>query len=179
LPEWADAGWLVPIDQYKTLTAYNADASDFCNSIDDHKAKQYGLTYYTDYMGFIYDSELLHGGHRFAADDTWAEVPTRRGPSNQRSLRMASTRLDGAGDLADQSFSPPWCSRMADVSSMTRRCRDAGGRLLAALRWLVDAVHKHKILSPACVETGELSGLKSFSSGQHAFDLSQISPAHT
>ena len=31
LPGGADAGWLVPIDQYKTPTAYNADASDFCN----------------------------------------------------------------------------------------------------------------------------------------------------
>jgi multiple sugar transport system substrate-binding protein len=32
-------------------------------------------------------------------------------------------------------------------------------------------VHKDKILSPSCVETGELAGLKSFSAGQHAFGL--------
>src|SRR6201982_4337919 len=30
LPEWADAGWLVPIDQYKKLTAYNNAVDDFC-----------------------------------------------------------------------------------------------------------------------------------------------------
>jgi multiple sugar transport system substrate-binding protein len=40
-----------------------------------------------------------------------------------------------------------------------------------ALRWIVDAVNKHKIVSPACVETGELNGLKAFSSGNHAFAL--------
>lgn len=40
-----------------------------------------------------------------------------------------------------------------------------------ALQWIVDAVNKHKIVSPACVETGELNGLKSFTSGNHAFAL--------
>ena len=56
----------MPIDQYKTLTAYNADASDFCNQSMIYKGMQYGLTYYTDYMGFIYDNELMQkaGSHR-------------------------------------------------------------------------------------------------------------------
>jgi multiple sugar transport system substrate-binding protein len=40
-----------------------------------------------------------------------------------------------------------------------------------ALQWIVDAVNVHKIVSPGCVETGELAGLKSFSSGNHAFAL--------
>jgi multiple sugar transport system substrate-binding protein len=40
-----------------------------------------------------------------------------------------------------------------------------------AMRWLVDAVQKHKVLSPSCVETGELAALKAFSSGEHAFGL--------
>jgi multiple sugar transport system substrate-binding protein len=41
----------------------------------------------------------------------------------------------------------------------------------AALQWVVDAVNKHKIVSPACVEIGELNGLKSFGWGNHAFAL--------
>ena len=32
-------------------------------------------------------------------------------------------------------------------------------------------MQKHKIVSPSCVETGELAALKSFSAGQHAFAL--------
>ncbi|MDN3722607.1 hypothetical protein QW131_33570 [Roseibium salinum] len=40
-----------------------------------------------------------------------------------------------------------------------------------ALQWVVDAVHKHKIVSGGCLETGELSGLKAFASGNHAFAL--------
>ena len=31
----------------------------------------------------------------------------------------------------------------------------------------MDAVNKHKIVSPACVEIGELNGLKAFTSGNH------------
>ena len=40
-----------------------------------------------------------------------------------------------------------------------------------ALTWVVNAVNKHKIVSPACVEIGELNGLKAFTSGQHAFAM--------
>ena len=40
-----------------------------------------------------------------------------------------------------------------------------------ALQWVTDAVNKHKIVSPACVEIGELNGLKSFGSGNHAFAM--------
>jgi multiple sugar transport system substrate-binding protein len=40
-----------------------------------------------------------------------------------------------------------------------------------ALQWVVDAVNRHKIVSPGCVETGELAALKAFSSGNHAFFL--------
>jgi multiple sugar transport system substrate-binding protein len=40
-----------------------------------------------------------------------------------------------------------------------------------AMQWVVDAVNKHKIISPACVEMGELNGLKAFGAGNHAFAL--------
>jgi multiple sugar transport system substrate-binding protein len=60
--------------QYKTLTAYNADASDFCNQSMIYKGMQYGLTYYTDYMGFIYDNELMQKAGLALPPTTWAEV---------------------------------------------------------------------------------------------------------
>jgi multiple sugar transport system substrate-binding protein len=40
-----------------------------------------------------------------------------------------------------------------------------------AMQWVVDAVKKHKIISPACVETDEINGLKAFGAGNHAFAL--------
>src|SRR6266436_3067892 len=52
LPEWAEAGWILPIDQYKSLTAYNSDVDKFCVDSMSYNGKQYGVTYYTDFMGF-------------------------------------------------------------------------------------------------------------------------------
>jgi len=56
--------------------------------------------------------------------------------------------------------------------------QDGKNGAVKALRFVVDAVQKHKIVSPSCVETGELAALKSFSSGQHAFALMPKSAAH-
>ncbi len=41
----------------------------------------------------------------------------------------------------------------------------------AALTWLADAVQKHRIVSPGCVQIGELEILKSASAGRSAFAL--------
>ena len=59
LPEWAEAGWIAPIDGYPQLTKYNSDTDDFCLQSMRYKGKQYGLTYYSDYMAFFYDDQLL------------------------------------------------------------------------------------------------------------------------
>src|SRR6266851_4297192 len=74
LPEWADAGWLVPVDQYEALTAYNADVDDFCVQYMTYKGKQYGITYYTDYMGFIYNAEMLKKAGISTPPASWSEV---------------------------------------------------------------------------------------------------------
>lgn len=53
LPEWADAGWLAPIDAYPQLLKYNSDVQDFCTQSTRYKGHQYGMTYYTDYMNQV------------------------------------------------------------------------------------------------------------------------------
>lgn len=45
LPEFAQAGWLAPIDAHKQLTAYDAVTSDFCVKSTIFEGKRYGLTY--------------------------------------------------------------------------------------------------------------------------------------
>ena len=59
LPEWADAGWLAPVNNFPELMKYNAEADDFSTKSMQYQGKQYGLTYYTDYMAFFYDDEKL------------------------------------------------------------------------------------------------------------------------
>jgi multiple sugar transport system substrate-binding protein len=173
LPEWADAGWLAPIDGYPELTKYNADVDQFCTDSVRYKGKQYGLTYYSDYMAFFYDEEKLKKAGISAPPKTWDEVL-------QQSLQLKKAGLEYPLmlSMARESWLIEFLSAMV-FSNGGRFVDDAGNAVMAdpqkgagkAMQWVVDAVQKHKIVSPACVEVGELNGLKSFSSGNHAFAL--------
>ena len=174
LPEWADAGWLVPVDQYKTLTAYDADVDEFCVQSMTYKGKQYGITYYTDYMGFIYNNDMLQKAGISTPPTSWAEVTEQAKVVKNKGLSQYPVLVS----MAQETWLIEFLSAL--VFSHGGRFTDDNGNAVmqdpsngtvTALQWLVDAVHKHQILSASCVETGELAGLKSFSSGQHAFGL--------
>lgn len=174
LPEWADAGWLAPIDDVGSLMAYDADTEQFCLDSMTHKGRRYGLTYYTDYMGFLYNEEMLAKAGIAVPPTTWGEV-------TEQALRIKAAGLSDHPvmlSMAQESWLIEFLSAL--VFSHGGRFTDERGEAalaspkegaVAALNWIVDAVRKHKVLSPACVETGELAGLKAFGSGQHAFAL--------
>jgi multiple sugar transport system substrate-binding protein len=174
LPEWADAGWLAPIDGFPELMKYNADVDDFCTQSMRYKGKQYGLTYYSDYMAFFYDEDKLKKAGISAPPKTWDEVV-------QQSLQIKKAGIAEYPlmlSMARESWLIEFLSAMV-FSNGGRFVDDAGNAVMndpskgahKALQWVVDAVNKHKIVSPACVENGELNGLKAFSSGNHAFAM--------
>lgn len=174
LPEWVDAGWLAPIDGYPELMKYNADVDDFCNQSVRYKGKQYGLTYYSDYMAFFYDESKLKKAGIAAPPKTWDEVVQQSLILKQKGISEYPLMLS----MARESWLIEFMSALV-FSNGGRFVDDAGNALMAdpqkgahkALQWVVDAVNKHKIVSPACVEIGELNGLKSFTSGNHAFAM--------
>lgn len=174
LPEWAEAGWIAPVNGYKNLMDYNADADQFCIDSMTYKGQQYGLTYYNDYMAFLYNEDMLKKAGIDAPPKTWADV-------TEQALKIKSAKLSDYPvmiSMAQESWLIEFMSALV-FSHGGRFTDDKGSAALAsakdgalpALTWLVDAVRKHKTLSPACVETGELAGLKAFGSGQHAFAL--------
>ncbi len=174
LPEWADAGWLAPVNNFPELMKYNAEADDFSTKSMQYKGRQYGLTYYTDYMAFFYDEEKLKKAGIKEPPSTWDELV-------QQSLKIKSAGISEYPmmlPMARESWLIEFLTAM--VYSNGGGFTDASGAAmmsdpkkgaLQTLQWIVDAVNKYKIISPACVETGELNGLKSFSSGNHAFAL--------
>lgn len=174
LPEWADAGWIAPIDGYADLMKYNAGTDDFCVKSMQYKGKQYGLTYYSDYMAFFYDEEMLKKAGISAPPSTWDEVVQQSLKIKQAGLSQYPLMLS----MARESWLVEFLTAMV-YSNGGRFVDDNGAAVMAdpnkgavkALQWVVDAVQKHKIVSPACVETGELNGLKSFTSGNHAFAM--------
>jgi multiple sugar transport system substrate-binding protein len=174
LPEWADAGWIAPINGFPELMKYNADADDFCTQSMQYKGKQYGLTYYSDYMAFFYDEEKLKKAGIKAPPTTWSELTQQALAIKKAGLCEYPMMLP----MARESWLIEFLTAMV-YSHGGRFTDDSGNAVLddpkrgaqQALQWIVDAVNKHKIISPACVETGELNGLKSFGAGNHAFCL--------
>jgi multiple sugar transport system substrate-binding protein len=174
LPEWAEAGWIVPVDQYKTLTAYNSDVDQFCIDSMTYKGKQYGITYYTDFMGFIVNADMLKKAGISTPPATWAEVAEQAKIVKDKGLSQYPVLISMAQETWLIEFMSALVfshgGRFADDQG-NPVMQEANGGALGALTWVTEAVHKHKIVSPSCVETGELAGLKSFSAGQHAFGL--------
>jgi len=173
LPEWAEAGWILPVDQYKALTD-NSDVDQFCVDSMTYKGKQYGITYYTDYMAFICNGEMLAKAGIKAPPQSWAEVVDQAKIVKDKGLSQWPVLVS----MAQESWLIEFMTAMV-YSNGGDFVDDKGNAVMqdpangagAALKWLVDAVQTHKILSPSCVETGELAVLKAFSSGDHAFGL--------
>ncbi len=172
LPEFAQAGWLAPIDRFKQLTAYDAATSAFCNDSMMFEGKQYGLTYYTDYMAFLYDAEILQKAGFTTPPATWEEVASQAVAIKAKGLAEYPVSIG----MAQESWLIEFISTLV-YSHGGALVDDAGkpamqdARTAAALQWLVDAVQKHKILSPGCVQVGELEVLKTASAGRAAFVL--------
>lgn len=174
LPEWAEAGWISPVDDFDFLMKYNDEAEDFCTNSMTYDGRQYGLTYYTDFMAFLYDEQKLKEAGFDAPPETWEEVVHQSLVMKEKGISDYPMMLA----MAQESWLIEFMSslvfshggRFTDENGASlMQDRDAGA--VEALQWVVDAVNKHGIVSPACVETGELSGLKAFASGNHAFAM--------
>ena len=174
LPEFAEAGWLSPIDNYRDLTAYSALTSDFCISSTTYKGKHYGLTYYTDYMGFLYNSDILTQAGIAAPPTTWDEVTAQA----KRIKEQGLLEYPVVFGMAQESWMIEFITAMV-YSHGGRLISDSGdavlqdpnGGAVSTLTWLSNAVGKDRILSPGCVQTGELEVLKTASAGRAAFVL--------
>ena len=125
-------------------------------------------------MAFFYDEEKLKKAGIKEPPSTWDELV-------QQSLKIKSAGISEYPmmlSMARESWLIEFMTALV-YSNGGRFADDNGVPLMAdpkrgahqALQWIVDAVNKYKIVSPATVETGELNGLKSFSSGNHAFAM--------
>jgi multiple sugar transport system substrate-binding protein len=174
LPEWAEAGWIKPVNQYQPLMKYNDDVEQFCIDSMTYKGQQYGITYYTDFMGFIVNDAMLEKAGIDKPPTTWAEVREQAKLIKSKGLSEYPLLVG----MAQETWVIEFMSALV-FSHGGHFTDDQGNAVMQdptngaveALTMLVDCVDKDKTLSPSCVETGELAGLKSFLSGQHAFGL--------
>ena len=174
LPEFAEAGWLAPISDEAGLMKYNADATPYCTQSMSYKGKQYGLAYYGDQMAFLYNAEILEKAGISTPPATWDEVV-------QQSLKIKQSggpEFPLLLSLATDTWLIEFVSTLV-FSHGGRFVDEKGDALMAdpakgaveAASFVRDAIHRHKIVSPAAVETTEINGLKAIGSGQFAFGI--------
>jgi multiple sugar transport system substrate-binding protein len=125
-------------------------------------------------MGFMYDEAKLEEAGISSPPETWQEVVEQSLIIKEKGISEFPLMLA----LAQETWLIEFLSAMV-FSHGGRFVNDEGAAVMQdekegaveALRWVVDAIHQHQIVSPGCVEVGELTGVKAFASGNHAFAL--------
>jgi multiple sugar transport system substrate-binding protein len=173
-PEFAEAGWIVPIDDVPQLMKYNGDLEKYCVNAMTYKGRQYGLVYYTDHMAFMYNTEVLQKAGIAAPPTSWDEVVTQALKIKEKGLAEYPLLLSLAADtwLIEMigSIAYSFGGRFTDAKGMSTLTDPKNGVVTAA-KWISDAINVHKIVSPGTVATHEIDGLKAFGNGTAAFGL--------
>lgn len=76
LPEWAKAGWVVPLEDYfpEEVEQYKAKTVDYALKDMTYNGKLYGLSYYADITSFLYNDQLLKENGIESPPETWDEL---------------------------------------------------------------------------------------------------------
>jgi multiple sugar transport system substrate-binding protein len=174
LPEFAEAGWLANIDDIPELMKYNAEAAEYCTQSMRYRGRQYGLAYYGDHMSFMVNAELLQRAGIAQPPATWDEVVQASLRIKQQGIAEYPLLLSLAADtwLIEFVSALVFChgGRFVDERGEAVMADPARGAVRAA-RFLREAIHTHRIVSPGAVETAEINGLRAFGSGAHAFAI--------
>jgi multiple sugar transport system substrate-binding protein len=173
-PEFAEAGWIVPIDDVPALMKYNSDIETYCVNAMTYKGRQYGLVYYADHMAFMYNADILQKAGIAAPPTSWDEVVQQSLKIKQAGLSDYPLLLSLAADawLIEMigAIMYSYGGRFTDDKGFSVLADPKNGALAAA-RWITDAIQVHKIVSPGAVTTNEIDGLKAFGTGSAAFGL--------
>jgi multiple sugar transport system substrate-binding protein len=173
-PEFAEAGWITPIDDVPELMKYNDDVRKYCIDAMRYKGRQYGLVYYTDHMSFMYNKEMLEKAGFEQPPATWDEVVRQSLKLKQMGLVEFPLMLALTADAWLIEMIGPFVysfgGTYTDQDGMST-LRDAKNGALAAATWMRDAINTHKIVSPGAVTTSEIDALKAFGTGKSAFAI--------
>lgn len=173
-PEFVEAGWIAPINDIPQLMGLNRDVSQFCINYMTYKGRQYGTAYYGDHMAFVYNQELLERAGITRPPETWDEVVSQSLTIKQRGISEFPLLLSLAADawliemFSAIAFSYGGKFTMPDGRPVMN---DPQHGVLTALKSIQDAIHVHRIVSPAAANLNEIPGLRAFSSGAHVFGL--------
>jgi multiple sugar transport system substrate-binding protein len=173
LPEFAEAGWVRPIDDIPALTRFTPETRPACLQGMSYRAEQYGLGYYSDNMVFLYNARLLERAGFAEPPKSWNEVTQQARVIRRRGLAAAPLGLPLASD--------PWLIEIIStlVFSFGGAFVNVAGEAVmaqqpetrAALEFLTHAILHENLAAPSAVNASENDVLEAFGQGQHAFAI--------
>lgn len=174
LGTWAEAGWLMPIDDFPETAQYKEDLFPFNLNAMSYKGKLYGLPYYSDFQIFAYNEEMLQAAGFSAPPATWDEVKTQAMAAQEAGLVPGPAMVTGFAKNFVNSFQLYWSMVFGSGgdlfdAELNPTFPDQDPAALAVLEWLIQAMHDWKILDPASVEMNLDMARDSLAAGQSLF----------
>lgn len=171
LPEWAKAGWLVPVeDHFPKVKDYVPKIAPYAVADMTYEGKLYGLPYYADTTSFLYNDKLLKDNGIDKPPTTWEEVAEQCKMLQQKGMeapfllefaQALPTTLENftamvfgrGGELLDENYDP-----ILDQPN---------GAAYQQLEWLMNGVKEKWIL----VMPHETDVVKALNTGKHVFTV--------
>lgn len=167
--QFAETEWLLPLENYAG-TEYIQDMLPALNSLFSAKGHLYGVTWNNDMRFFMYNARMLKEAGIADPPLTWNELVEQ------------SRRLMAAG-IAKYGFIEGWEMGQALANAQTVFAHSFGGRLLdergnptldssecvGALQFMVDLLHKYRIVDPASLTSSQEVSQNVFLRGDTAF----------
>ena len=165
LAQWASAGWVVPLEDYwdkyvvdHPFKFYVDDMNPYAKSSMVYNGKVYGLPYYSDTFTFMYNEKML--------SDNGLEVPTDWNEVQDVALKLKQKGvMPYPFQLEFQANNPHdfECVLSAAYGDGARMFdenynplfNDPNHPYYKYLQWLVDGIHKYKIVSPDYLQNHE------------------------
>ena len=174
LGTWAEAGWLMPIDDFPETAQYKEDLFPFNLQAMSYKGKLYGLPYYSDFQIFVYNEKMLQDAGFSEPPATWDEVVTMSQAAQEAGLVPGPAMVTGFAKNFVNSFQLYWSMVFGAGGDLFNEEFDPifpeeDPTALEVLEWLVSAINESKILDPASVEMNLDMARDSFAAGQSLF----------
>ncbi len=172
LPEFAAAGWVVPLEDYfDWVKGYRDKIFKFALDCMTYNGKLYGLPYYADTITFLYNAKVLQDAGITKPPETWEEVTEQSKFLQQKGMEFPFI-AEIAADLpnATSAFVSMVFGRGGDLfdSDGNLTFKDPNSAATQQFRWIVEARNKDKILTYVPHETDVV---KAMNTGKHAFTV--------
>ena len=179
--EWVEAGWLRPCDDLPGVQQYSEDIFNYNLEAMTYQGKRYGLPYYTDFTVWVYNTQMLETTGFEKSARTLNELTEQAIKIKEKRLRSPDGYIIeypivlGFRQAPGMGFGDWWALNYAsevdlfddDLTPIFPDDKDQ--RAEKILQWIVDGIHKHRIIDINSLTMGLIR--ENTAAGRQAFCL--------